>query len=154
VLTAEYLAEFYSVCECCGRTGYEGRTEDPVRDPECAVCLPLRIRVGRRDAEWILQYAMEKLGRLQRPGRVTFGSVTIDNVERASGPERERNVAEGVAALRRAATALSTPGVTLDLPPSMARYHSHPNADGRLIRVMNGEETTGTFENGTFKEDP
>lgn len=69
MLTAEYLAEFYSVCEYCGRTGYEGRTEDPVRDPECAVCLPLRIRVGRRDAEWILQYAMEKLGRLQRPGR-------------------------------------------------------------------------------------
>ena len=91
----------------------------------------------------------------EKPGPVksspiTFGSVTID-VVRATGAERERNIAEGVAALRRGAKALITPGVVLDLPPSAPRYHSDPEVAGRLVRVMNGKETVGTFVNGKFK---
>lgn len=71
-LTDESLREFYSVCESCGRQGHEGRTADPVNDPECLVCLPLRLRVGHRDAPWILQRAMEKLGRLEPVSWLAF----------------------------------------------------------------------------------
>lgn len=80
---------------------------------------------------------------------ITFGSVTIET-ERASGAERKRNIAEGVAALRRAAKAFATPGVALDLPSSVARYHSDPEVAGRLVRVLNGEETVGHFVDGAF----
>lgn len=65
MLKAESLAEFYSCCERCGRMGYE-RHGFP-DEPECERCLPLRVRVGRDEAAWLLHFAMVKLGRLPDP---------------------------------------------------------------------------------------
>lgn len=81
---------------------------------------------------------------------ITYGAVTI-NVERATGEQRARNVAQGTEALRRAAKRLAKPGVTLDLPASAPRYRADPEVAGRLVRVLNGKESVGTFVNGVFK---
>lgn len=85
-----------------------------------------------------------------KPSTITYGSVTIEAV-RATGEQRERNIAKGVKALRRAAKSLATPGVKLDIPDSAPRYHADPKVPGRLVRVLDGEESVGTFKNGAFK---
>jgi hypothetical protein len=63
--------DFYSVCEKCGRVGYDPLRPQWKDDEQCYVCLPTRERVMWQEIEWILYEAMVKLGRLPDPYAMT-----------------------------------------------------------------------------------
>lgn len=45
-----------------------------------------------------------------------------------------------------------TPGVQLKVPEGVPLYHADPGRPERLVRVLNGKHTYGTFINGEFVE--
>jgi len=61
VAVSEHLHEFYAMCVSCGRLGQPIAPE--AGDVQCELCLPLRVRVNRRDAAYILERAMRVAGR-------------------------------------------------------------------------------------------
>ena len=69
MITSEHRCEFYSICEVCGRTGHEPIAPSWVGDAQCDTCQPIRVRVNRREAGFILERAMIKAGRLPDPYR-------------------------------------------------------------------------------------
>jgi hypothetical protein len=58
------MREFYFLCAQCGRAGRDPIYPEHPDDPQCEVCLPIRIRVNRREAAHVLERAMRALGRL------------------------------------------------------------------------------------------
>jgi hypothetical protein len=46
-----YLSDFYSMCESCGRSGYDPVSLEFPTDVQCEVCLPVRLRVAAYDRD-------------------------------------------------------------------------------------------------------
>ena len=51
---SSHLSDFYSVCESCGRSGYDRVQPEFPGDVQCELCLPIRLRVMEREWSWIL----------------------------------------------------------------------------------------------------
>lgn len=54
MIDTDYLSDFYSVCETCGRSGHDRVQLEFPGDVQCEVCLPIRLRVAERESAWIL----------------------------------------------------------------------------------------------------
>lgn len=66
------VRDFYSCCEKCGRNGHAPLHPEWRGDTQCLTCLPVRRRVNREMAEYILEKAMIAQGRLPRPEPIRF----------------------------------------------------------------------------------
>lgn len=80
-----------------------------------------------------------------------FGGVTV-TVGPLAGEVAARNIKHGQRALKRASKTLATPGVTIVRRKTVPYFHADPKVPGRVIRVLNGKRTSGTFDKaGAFK---
>lgn len=52
--TADYLRDFYSICEACGRMGHDRVLPEWPGDKQCGKCLSLRMRVASRETAHVL----------------------------------------------------------------------------------------------------
>lgn len=89
----------------------------------------------------------------KRDRRITFGSVTVAYTE-PDPSEIAKNIRESQKALERGLKAMLTPGVTLNLPDDVPRYHADPANPEYVIRVLNGVEERGTCVRGKFRACP
>jgi len=87
---------------------------------------------------------------MNKKSTITSGSAK-EKTKRVVKTQREKNILWGNKFLRGLAKALKTPGVKLNLPADAPRYHANDN--GQLVRVLNGEESTGVMKNGLFVPD-
>lgn len=89
--------------------------------------------------------------KLSKKKTVKFGDARVAAVP-ISFAEYKRNVLEGQRALGRGLKALLSPGVKLDLPPDVPRYHADSElcVIGCLVRVLKGKSERGTFKNERF----
>lgn len=83
--------------------------------------------------------------------RVRFGTVTV-SVGALEAEVEARNIKQGQRALKRASKILAKPGVMLVRKKSVPFFRADPNVPGRVIRFLNGKQTSGTFDKrGAFK---
>ena len=81
---------------------------------------------------------------------VRFGSVVLEHggVDQA---EVDLNVERGRSALSRMGTALTAPGVRLDVARGVPLYHADPQHPDRLVRELDGQRQSGVLVDGEFK---
>ncbi len=111
----------------------------PTRDPNKAAIYTK----GDDDFPWWDDFDWGNLGLYFEPRLIS-----IQLVEEVTSSQTEKSFRDSHEALKRAAPALAKSGVTLDLSPDIPRYHV--DAQGRLVRVLNGETHTGTLVSGEF----
>lgn len=83
-------------------------------------------------------------------GRTCFGRVVVE-AAKPSAAEARVNIDAGRAALVRAKTALTRPGVQVHIDPKVPLYHADPANPGMLVRMLNGRTTRGRMVAGRFK---
>ena len=79
-----------------------------------------------------------------------FGSVTLE-VGPQGNAERAGNVQSGQEALRKITDGFVANGFAIRTPAAAPLYHADPANPDRLIRLWDGRQEFGIFEDGVFK---
>ena len=81
---------------------------------------------------------------------MSFGSVTV-KVIRPSAAVLQRNIEDGQAALMRAKTVLTRPGVKITRAKGKPLYFGSAERPDVIIRELDGVRTSGKFVGGRFR---
>ena len=81
---------------------------------------------------------------------MSFGSVTV-KVVRPSAAVVQRNIEDGQAALMRAKTVLTRPGVKITRAKGKPLYFGSAERPDVIIRELDGVRTSGKFIGGRFR---
>jgi hypothetical protein len=79
----------------------------------------------------------------------SFGSVSLKAPARST--DGAHNIGLGQAAMKKIQGQLARPGVKLRVSKATPLFRADPSNPRQLIRVLDGREERGVFENGVFK---
>lgn len=96
-----------------------------------------KARDSKPESEWI-------------PVVVTFGSVTVETLQ---PPEHilRANIKAGQDALRRAKSAIISPGVSIPRKKGVPLYYCSDSHPGLIVRELDGKKSLGRYSGGRFR---